>query len=218
MEEMKMAITLKASKRENLSRATTNELRNTGFIPSVVYGKEDQPLTISVNNLELLKTVRDEGRNAIIGLDIEDNEKLDVMLHEYQTHPVKGDVIHADFYVVDMKSEMDVDVPLNLVGEAAGVKEGGILQQPMYELQVRAKPRDIPEEITVNVEALEIGDSINVEDLPKAAEYEFLDEPDATVANVLPPEEEEEETEEDVDFSAEPELVGAEDEDEEEEA
>lgn len=211
-----MAITLKASKRESLARATTNKLRNEGLIPAVVYGQEEAPVTVSVDNLELLKTVRDEGRNAIIGLEIENGETVDVMLHEYQTHPVKGDVIHADFYIVDMKSEMDVEVPLNLVGESVGTKEGGILQQPMYELQVRAKPRDIPEEITVNVEHLEIGDSINVEDLPKAAEYEFLDEPDATIANILPPEEEEEETDEDADASAEPELVGAEDEEEEE--
>ena len=211
-----MAITLKASKREDLARAATNKLRNEGLIPAVVYGQEDAPVTVSVDNMELLKTVRDEGRNAIIGLDIEDGETVDVMLHEYQTHPVKGEVIHADFYIVDMKSEMDVEVPLNLVGEAVGTKEGGILQQPMYELQVRAKPRDIPEEITVNVEHLEIGDSINIEDLPKAEEYEFLDEPDATIANILPPEEEEEETDEAADASAEPELVGAEDDEEEE--
>lgn len=210
-----MAITLKASKRESLARATTNKLRNEGLIPAVVYGQEEAPVTVSVDNLELLKTVRDEGRNAIIGLEIENGETVDVMLHEYQTHPVKGDVIHADFYIVDMKSEMDVEVPLNLVGEAVGTKEGGILQQPMYELQVRAKPRDIPEEITVNVDELEIGDSINVEDLPKAANYEFLDEPDATLATVLPPEEEEEEDTEAADASAEPELVGAEDEEEE---
>src|SRR5690625_7792270 len=98
-----MAITLKANKREDLTRATTNELRREGSIPAVVYGKEDAPVTVSVDNLELLKTVRDEGRHAIIGLDIENGEKVDVMLHEYQTHPVKGDVIHADFYVVDMK-------------------------------------------------------------------------------------------------------------------
>src|SRR5699024_9300880 len=104
------------------------------------------------------------------------------------------------------------EVPLNLVGEAVGTKEGGILQQPMYELQVRAKPRDIPEEITVNAEHLEIGDSMNVEDLPRAEEYEFLDEPDATIANILPAEEEEEETDEDADASAEPERVGGEDE------
>jgi len=212
-----MAITLKANKREDLTRATTNELRRGGAIPAVVYGKEEAPVTVSVDNLELLKTVRDEGRHAIIGLDIENGEKVDVMLHEYQTHPVKGDVIHADFYVVDMKEEMDVAVPLRLEGEAAGAKEGGILQQPFYELQVRAKPRDIPEEIVVNVAELEIGDSISIEELPKAAEYEYLDELDTTVVTVLAPEAEEpEESDEDVDFSAEPELVGAEDEEEEE--
>lgn len=212
-----MAITLKASKRENLTRATTNQLRRDGFIPAVVYGQKDAPVSISVNNLELLKTVRDEGRNAIIGLDVENGEKVDVMLHEYQTHPVKGDVIHADFYVVDMSEEMDVTVPLTLEGEAVGAKEGGILQQPLFELQVRAKPRDIPEEIVVNVDELEIGDSISVADLPKSDLYEFTDDAEATVATVLAPQEEEEATDEDVDFSAEPELVGA-DEDEEEEA
>lgn len=215
LEENKMAITLKASKRETLTRSATKELRREGSIPAVVYGKEDAPVSVSVNNLELLKTVRDEGRNAIIGLDIENGEKVDVMLHEYQTHPVKGDVTHVDFIVVNMKEEMDVAVPLNLVGEAAGTKEGGILQQPQFELQVRAKPRDIPEEIVVNVDALEIGDSISVADLPKSDLYEFIDDADTTVVTVSAPAAEEEEIDADVDFSAEPELVGAEDEDEE---
>jgi len=139
------------------------------------------------------------------------------MLHEYQTDPVKGEVIHVDFYVIDMAEEMDVEVSLRLEGEAAGSEEGGILQQPLYELQVRAKPRDIPEEITVNVSELGIGDSISVADLTKSDKYEFLDDEETTIAIVLAPEAEEEETEEEeIDFSAEPELVGA-DEDEEEE-
>lgn len=211
-----MAITLKATKRDNHTSATTKKLRREGFIPAVVYGKEREPKTVSVNNLELLKTVRDEGRNAIISLDIESDTAVDVMLHEYQTDPVKGDVIHVDFYVVDMKEEMDVEVPLRLEGEAVGAKEGGVLQQPLYELQVRAKPRDIPEEIVVNVDELEIGDSIAIADLPKSDLYEFLDDEEATVATVLAPEAEVEETDGDVDFSAEPELVGAEDEEEEE--
>lgn len=211
-----MAITLKANKREDHTHATTKALRLEGFIPAVVYGKEKESKTISVNSIDLLKTVRDEGRNAIISLDIDNDEPVDVMLHEYQTDPVKRDVIHVDFYIVDMKEEMDVEVSIRLEGEAVGAHEGGILQQPMYELQVRAKPRDIPEEIVVNVEELDIGDSIAVADLPTSDLYEFLDDEEATVATVLPPEEEEEE-EEEADFSAEPELVGAEDEDEEEE-
>src|SRR5699024_12003220 len=107
-----------------------------------------------------------------------------------------------------------LEVPLRLEGEAQGSKDGGILQQPLYELQVRAKPHAIPEEITVDITNLEIGDSLAIADLPTAAEYEFLDESETTIATVLPPEAEEE-TEEEADVSLEPELVGADEEEEE---
>lgn len=212
-----MAISLKAKQREDLSRGATNAIRNEGNIPAVVYGKGDDAITVSVNNLELLKTLRDEGRNAIITLDVENSESVDVMLHEYQTDPVRGDVIHADFYIVDLTEEMDVEVPVRLEGDAIGARDGGILQQPLYELQIRVKPRDIPEEIVVNIEELGIGDSISVADLPESDVYEFLDDEETTVAVVLAPQEEADlEPAEDIDFSAEPELVGAEDDEEEE--
>ncbi len=206
-----MGVSLKAQKRENLTRGATNQIRKEGGIPAVVYGKGEETFTVSVDSVELLKTVRDEGRNAIITLDVEEGETVDVMLHEYQTDPIKGNVIHADFFIVDLTEEIDVEVPLRLEGDPAGVREGGILQQPLYELQIRVKPRDIPEEIVLNVEDLEIGDSIAISDLPKSDLYEYLDDEETTVAVVLAPQEEELEPAEDVDFSAEPELVGADD-------
>src|SRR5690625_1603623 len=206
-----MAISLKAKKRDNLSRGATKQIRSEGYIPSVVYGEKEEARTVSVHNMELLKTLRDEGRNAIISLEIEDGTTVDVMLHEYQTDPVKGDVIHADFYVIDLTAELDVTVSLRLEGEPAGAREGGILQQPLYELQVRAKPRSIPEEIVADVSQLDIGDSLSVGDLPEAEDYEYLDEIETTIAVVLAPETEEEEVDVDVDPSVEPELVGAED-------
>src|SRR5690625_2860177 len=113
---------------------------------------------------------------------------------------------------------MDVEVVIRLEGEAEGAREGGILQQPLFELQVRATPRAIPEEIVVDVSALNIGDTITVADLPTGDEYTILDEPDTAVATVLPPEEEVEEEVADVDLSIEPEVIGAaDDEDETEE-
>lgn len=117
-----MAINLKAKQRADHRHATTKQIRRDGLIPAVVYGKEKEPITVSVVSIDLLKTVRDEGRNAIISLDVENGETVEVMVHEYQTEPVKGEVIHIDFYVVDMKEEMDVAVPLNLTGEAQGSK------------------------------------------------------------------------------------------------
>ncbi len=210
-----MAIKLKATKRENLQGSVTNQLREDGFIPAVLYGKEKEASSIAVNRLELVKTLRDEGRNAIISLDIENGETVDVMLHEYQMHPIKDLILHADFYVVDLSEAMDVEVPLRLEGEAQGSKDGGILQQPLFVLQVRAKPNEIPDEITVDVSALEIGDNLTVADLPTVSEYEFLDDLDTGIAIVLPPEAEEEETTEDVDLSVEPEVIGAEAEEDE---
>lgn len=212
---IKMAVKLKATKREDLRSSMTKELRESGYIPSIVYGKGMDSKPVSVNSMDLIKTVRDEGRNAIISLDIEEDESVQVMLHEYQVHPVRDEVIHADFYMIDMTEEMDVEVPLRLEGEAQGSKDGGILQQPLYVLQVRAKPNEIPEEILVDVSALEIGDVISISDLPTSETYEYTEELDTAIAIVLPPEAEEEEVEDDVDLSLEPEIVGADEEDEE---
>lgn len=212
-----MSLKLKASQREDLTLSATKQIRSTGGIPAVVYGKGEETVTISVNNLELIKAVRDEGRHAVFSLEIEGGNTVDVMLHEYQVHPIKGDVTHADFYKVDMTEEMDVSVVLNLEGEAVGSREGGILQQPLFELEVRAVPREIPEEISVDVSELDIGDSLTIADIPVSKTYTILNEQEETIAIVLPPEAEEEEETDAGDVSVEPELVGADDEDEEEE-
>ncbi|HLR61617.1 MAG TPA: 50S ribosomal protein L25/general stress protein Ctc [Lentibacillus sp.] len=211
-----MAVTLKATKRNDLRKSATKQIRLDGDVPSVVYGKDNEPKAISVNNIELVKTVRDEGRNAIISLDVENDTPVDVMLHEYQTDPLKDELIHADFYVVNLEEKMDVSVPLTLDGEPVGAKDDGVLQQPLYELQVRAKPADIPEVITVDVTQMNIGDTLTVEDLPKADLYEITEEPDTAVATIVPPDTMDD-IEEEADEDAEPELVGAEDDSEDEE-
>lgn len=214
---MIMPVKLKAKQREDLRSSATKKIRQAGQIPAVVYGKDKDSTSVSVDSMELIRTVREEGVNAIISLDIENGQTVDVMLHDYQMHPIKDEVMHADFYMIDMTEEMDVEVPLRLEGEAEGAREGGILQQPLYELQVRAIPSAIPEEITVDVSKLDIGDTITIADLPVEDEYTFLDEEDTPIAIVLPPEAEEEEETEAPDLSIEPEVVGAEDDDEEEE-
>lgn len=212
-----MAVKLKAKQREDLRSSVTKALRQSGQIPAIVYGKDKESTPISVNSLDLIRTVREEGQNAIISLDIENGKTVDVMLYDYQMHPIKDEVTHADFYIVDLTEEMDVEVAIRLEGEAEGAREGGILQQPLFELQVRATPRAIPEEIVIDVSALEIGDTITVADIEIDGDYTILDEPDTAIATVLPPEEEVEADAADVDLSIEPEVVGAEDEEDVEE-
>ncbi|SDJ72418.1 50S ribosomal protein L25/general stress protein Ctc [Salimicrobium halophilum] len=194
-----MAIKLKANKRDNLLTSKTKEIRERGDVPGVVYGKEKDPVTLSVNSIELLKTVRDNGKNAIISLDVDGGDTLNVMLHEYQIDPLKDELMHADFYAVNMKEDVDVEVAIHTTGEAEGVREGGVLQQPLYELAVRAKPNEIPEEILVDVSELQIGDSIMVGDLKEGRNYEILEDENTTIVSVTPPEEMPEEPEEEVD-------------------
>lgn len=201
-----MVTTLKAVKRDDRTGSATRKLRAIGQVPGVLYGKGKASTSVAVNSMELLKLVRDEGRNAIFSLDFGGNS-VDVMLHEYQIDPLKDELVHVDFYIVDMAEEMDVEVPLRVEGEAPGVKEGGVLQQPLYALLVRAKPGDIPEEIVVDVSSLGIGDGITIGDLPESDKYKYLEDNESTVVTITAPttNDESEGTEEE---ASEPELVG----------
>ncbi|KKE77590.1 MULTISPECIES: 50S ribosomal protein L25/general stress protein Ctc [Oceanobacillus] len=181
-----MSVSLKASKREILTKSQNKILRENGQVPGIVYGKEKDPQTISVDEVELIKVIRSEGRNAVLSLDIDSGDKVDVLFHEYQVNPLKGELIHVDFYMADMSQAIDVTVPLRLEGEP----KQGILQQPLFELQVRAKPNDIPEEITVDASGLEIGDTITVSNIPVSGDFELLEDPETTVASVLAPDNE----------------------------
>lgn len=203
-----MSVTLKAIKRENHSRLTTRTLRESGQVPAVIYGKDKETKSIAVNSIELLKTIRDEGRNAIISLNIEDDSSVDVLLHDYQTDIIKDDLVHVDFYIVDMSEEMDVDVAVNLTGEPQGTKDGGILQQSLYEVKIRVKPAAIPDELVLDISEMTMGDSVTVADLPKSDDYEILDDEESTVATILAPQTDEDVEGTEDDENVEPELVG----------
>lgn len=210
-----MAVNLSANVREDLTRSHTRELRNSGLVPAVVYGKGKDPRTVSVDGMDLLKLVRTEGRNAIIKLEIDGEDAVNVMVHEYQMDPIRDELLHVDFLAIDLSEEIDVEVNIRVEGNPIGVSEGGVLQQPLFTLQVRAIPSNIPEEIVVDVSDLAIGDVIAVGDLPESDEYEYLDDAETPVVSVIPPETGDID-EPSTDESVEPELVGAEDEDTEE--
>ncbi|MHA6252905.1 50S ribosomal protein L25/general stress protein Ctc [Oceanobacillus sp. CAU 1775] len=209
-----MAIKLQASQRESLSSSETKGLRNKGQVPAVVYGKEKETLSIAVSSIDLLKTLRDEGRNAIIDLDVDGAKTVSVMLQDYQMDPVKDSLVHVDFYIVDLDEAREVSVQVVVEGEPVGTKEGGVLQQPLFEVLLSVKPGDIPDSINIDVSELAIGDSISIADLPESGKYEFLEDEDAVIVTVVPPAAEEPETT-DEDAPAEPELVGKKDEDQE---
>lgn len=183
-----MVATLNAQMREDLKHSNTREIRENGNFPAVVYGYKVDNQNISISYVDFLKTIREVGRNGVINLAVEgQSQKYPVMLHDLQTDPLKGEVLHADFIAVNMSEKVQVDVAVQLTGEAQGVKDGGVIQQTLHTVSVEALPSDIPEHIEVDVSHLGIGDSIQVEDLKSGSKYEINDEDSAVIVTVVPP-------------------------------
>ena len=147
-----------------------------------------------VDPKKILEIIHSEsGVNTIFQLGLADTEaRRHVMIKEYQVDPVRGNLIHADFVRIQMDEVIEVDVPVQATGEAAGVKlDGGILDHVTRQVRVSCLPGDIPEHIVIDVTPLKIGDALRVSDLPKSDKYRILSEADVTLVVVTPPAKEE---------------------------
>lgn len=211
-----MSSIIQAQERVAKQQSTLKELRNAGEIPAVVYGYKTEATSISINERALINVLRDVGRNGVFKLEV-DGKKLNVVLNDYQTDVLKGDITHADLLEIDMSEELEVSVQINLVGESVGEKEGGTVQQPNWELDIKVNPSDIPETFDIDVSELEIGDTIIVADIREKAKYEILNEDDYALVTISAPRSEEElEALDEVaeEGNVEPEVIGAENEEE----
>ena len=180
--------------RETLGKNPSRRLRHEGLIPAIVYGAKKDPVPVIVDPKKILEIIHSEsGVNTIFQLGLADTEaRRHVMIKEYQVDPVRGNLIHADFVRIQMDEVIEVDVPVQATGEAAGVKlDGGILDHVTRQVRVSCLPGDIPEHIVIDVTPLKIGDALRVSDLPKSDKYRILSEADVTLVVVTPPAKEE---------------------------
>lgn len=186
-----MSVSLEVSKREVRPRSIRNKLRHEGKIPAVVNGYKVESTPISVEVAELEKVLRENGLNTVITLKI-DNQKINTLIQNYNSDTFTGKLTHVEFLSVNMKEVTEVDAEIVLVGEAAGVKAGGVLTQTLYSVTVSATPDKLPENVELDVSALEIGDSVTVADIPESDDYTILNDPEEQVASVSEPRVEEE--------------------------
>lgn len=181
------------AKKENTS------LRAKGFVPAVVYGYKTENIAISVEEIELIKVLREVGRNGVMKLDV-DGKTVNAVLTDYQQDPIKGQVLHADFLVINMTEELEVTVTITLVGDAVGVKEGGSINQPNRDVTVKVKPSDIPDHIEVDVSEMQIGDTLTLGEVREKISFNVLEEDDFALVSVTAPRSDEElESDTDVD-------------------
>jgi len=180
-------IRLEVQEREELGSAASRRLRREGLVPGVLYGGKLKPHSIAVPERELRRVLTgSHGLHAILDVVLAGQKTTHPsILKEYQQDPIRGHVSHIDLQEVRLDQPIQAQVVVELVGEPAGVKEGGVLSQVTRELNVEALPMEVPDRIELDVSEMAIGDSLRLSDLPARAGVTFLDDPDETVlANV----------------------------------
>lgn len=180
-------VKLKAHPREEQGKQAAKHLRSRGMIPAVVYGHGERTISISIDGSEFKRILkREKGDNIIVDLSFDENGSKKTIIKEIQRNPVTSEIIHVDFQHLIPTEEIEIDVPIILVGTSAGVKEGGLLEHILRKVSVRCLPKDIPSHLELDVSELKIGESIHVSDLHIKG-GEILDHPEETVVTVLMP-------------------------------
>ncbi|MGZ4336721.1 MAG: 50S ribosomal protein L25 [Gaiellaceae bacterium] len=176
-------IKLTVKERESRGSADSRRLRKQGFIPGVLYGKGKGSYAICVPERELRRVLTGAGGlHAILDVVLEGQATTHAsILKDYQQDPIRGHISHIDLQEVRLDQPIQASVTVQLIGEPAGVKEGGVLSQVQREINVEALPMEIPEHIDLDVSGMAIGDSLRLADLAPVDGVTYLDDPEETV-------------------------------------
>ena len=188
-------VRLEAQKRDASGKGAARALRRAGHIPAVLYGRKNEVIPVRIDERGFQDFLRSYGENAFIDLEVADHGIETVMVKEIQRDPVSDQLLHTDLLRISMDEPITSAASITLVGSAPGVREGGILEFPHRQLTVHCLPTLLPEEVEVDINQLEIDDSISVRDLSLPEGVEVLDDPNTRVVAIVPPRVEEEPTE-----------------------
>src|SRR6059036_1010059 len=156
---------LKADARSDTGKGAARKIRAGGRVPAVVYGHGVEPLPVSIDAKELFHLLHtDAGMNVLVDLRVNSDQML-AMPREIQRDHIRGTFIHIDFLRIARDEKITVEVPIHLVGESHGVKEGGVVEHHLWNLELECFPQDVPSAIEADITGLGIGDSLKVNDL-----------------------------------------------------
>jgi large subunit ribosomal protein L25 len=190
------SVALKAYPRSQVQRAEVKKLRASGRVPATIYGRQAKPQNLEINAKEISDLIHHSAsENLLVDLSVENDarSKRLALVQEIQHHPTDGKVLHVDFHEVAENEKVTVNVPLETAGEPAGVKNGGgVLEHVLFKLKVRSLPKDLPEQIVVDVSHLEIGKAIHLGDIKAPEGVEILGDKHISVIAVAMPRAEEE--------------------------
>lgn len=186
MELQELRVTTRTAK----GKGPTHRVRVQGEVPGVVYGGDHEPVLIQTNARAFKKLLHAAaGEHAIVQLKFDDAPNLDspALLKEIQHHPVRGEVVHADFLRIRLDEKIATVVPVKLIGNPVGIVNGGVLDVQLREVEVECLALEVPAAIELDISSLDIGDSLHVDALTPPAGVEIITEAERTVAAVHAP-------------------------------
>jgi len=192
---MAKQVKLTAERRTGTGRSAVRKLKARGIVPAVIYGAKDKPEPLQLSRRDINAMLSHaSGENILVELEIAgDGKNRLALVQEVQHSPLGGDVLHIDFHAISMDDVIQAEVPLEPTGVANGVKNfGGLLEHNLRSLAIECLPRDLPDVITVDISALNIGDAVHVRDIPLPSGVTTRIQPDLTAFSVLAPTVEEE--------------------------
>lgn len=196
--------TLTVQKREGRGKCANGRLRAQALVPGVFYTANGENVLVQTPTLPLEKLYESVGHTTVFNLEIESADGKTthpVLIWQIQRHPYKKQMLHIDYYGVDLDKEVKVEVPLEITGTAKGTKLGGVLETYREAVRLASKPMDMPQKIVVDVTDLNIGDMINVEDLKLPPNVHAVYDQNYAIAGVLAKSKETDETEENAEKS-----------------
>jgi len=201
-------ILVETKRRAPGGKNVNRRLRIAGLIPAVLYGRGREPVPLSVEPKTIVDILYSEsGQNTIFSLSVDGGERANVMVKDYQLDPVKGKLIHTDFVQIAMDRLLEVSVNVELVGEAEGVKAGGLLDFVTRSIDLECLPADIPDSIKVDVGHLKMNDYVRVKNIEFESKIKVLTDPEVVIVTISPPLKEAEPVEVAPAEAAEPEVI-----------
>jgi large subunit ribosomal protein L25 len=185
-------VVIEAQKRVKIDKASRSALRKEGKVPAIFYSKHHEPMPVQFSERSIHPYVF-TAKTSLITLNVEGHEELDCIIKDVQFDPVSEKIVHIDLLGLKKGEKIQIEVPVQLVGNAIGIKEGGILQHTLHKVQIECLPVDIPEHLEIDVTDLKLGHAIHAGDL-KFDNFILLNSPEAIIAAVTHPKIEKEET------------------------
>ncbi|MDR1421220.1 MAG: 50S ribosomal protein L25 [Treponema sp.] len=176
-------VVLQAKNRQGRGSADARRIRRTGRIPAVLYGRTGAPLSIDLDGREFLNGVKHVSESTIVKVDVE-GKSYDAFVKDTQRNIVNGSILHVDFYEVESGRLLRARVSVHIHGTPAGVREGGILESPLHEIEVECFPKDLPERVDVDISSLKVNQSLHVRDIVLGEGVKLISGADQVVALV----------------------------------